>query len=102
MTSSRFFLVCLAALTSALAFTALPAGKARAFTYESASGVTANGGSNLVDPDAQFDSMSKSNSVVVPGGVTMQFGPQNSQGPTDQDYQNGVNRMFNPLGSPGN
>jgi hypothetical protein len=103
MKPSRVFLACLAGLASALAFTALPAGQARAFTFESANGVTADGSANLADPDAQFEGMSKGNSTMsMPGGVTMHFGPQNSQGNYDENYRSGVNRMFNSLGDPNN
>jgi hypothetical protein len=99
MKPSRMFLVCLAALAAAL----LAAPAARAFTYEAASGYTANGSSNLVDPDAQFNTTSKGgSSMSLPGGVTMQFGNPDSPGSNDRAYQDSVNHMFNPLGSPGN
>lgn len=99
MTPSRLCFVFLAGL-AALVFAGLPFGKARAFTYESASGVTADGSSNLVDPDVQFEGMTKGNSMSLPGGITMQFGAQNSQDRAERDYQSGVNHMFNPLGVP--
>jgi hypothetical protein len=90
-------------LAAALAAGLLAAPAAQAFTYESASGVTANGGSNLVDPDAQFDSMSKGNSTMsLPGGATVQFGNPNSQSNFNNDYQSEMNHLFNPAGSPGN
>ena len=100
MTPSRLCFLGLAGFAAALVFTGLPFNKARAFTYESASGVTANGGSNLVDPDAQFEGMTKSNSMSTTGGITMQFGAQDPQVRAEHDYQSGVNRMFNPLGRP--
>lgn len=104
MKPSRCFFIGLAGLAAALAFTALPAGKARAFTFESANGVSADGSANLSDPDAQFDGMSKGNSTTsLPGGVTMQFGSgQNSQGSFDSDYQSQMNNLFNPVGRPNN
>jgi hypothetical protein len=99
MKLSAMFFVCLAALAAAL----LAAPAAQAFTYQSASGYSADGSSNLVDPDARFDSLSKGgSSMSLPGGGTVQFGNPNSMGSYEQDYQKSVNHMFNPLGSPGN
>jgi hypothetical protein len=100
---SRLPLACLVGLASTLAFAGVPAGPARAFTFESANGVTADGSANLADPDAQFEGMSKGSSTLsMPGGVTMQFGGQNAQGDYDQGYRTGVNRMFNSLSDPNN
>jgi hypothetical protein len=98
MTPSRLLLACLIGLVCTLALAALPVDQARAFTFESANGVTADGSANLADPDAQFEG--KGNSLTMPGGVSMHFGPQNSQGDYNQSYRSGVNRMFNSLSDP--
>jgi hypothetical protein len=92
------------ALAAVLAAALLAAPAAHAFTFESANGVSADGSSNLTDPDAQFDSMNKDgSSMSLPGGVTMKFGSgPNSTSSFDSDYRSEMNHLFNPLGQPNN
>jgi len=73
---------------------------AQAFTLESAGATNSDGSAKYVDPDRQssrFDS-GGGQTTIKQGNTTFQFGP--AQQPSfDQRYN--ANRMFDPLGRPG-
>jgi hypothetical protein len=97
----QFALVAVAAL--GLLFGA--ARTAQAFTYGPANSVTPDNSANLTDPDRQFDSNTDSHgqsTMRLGNGVSLQFGAGNAKSSFDAEYNSGVNRMFNPNGSPGN
>jgi hypothetical protein len=77
---------------------------AHAFTIENGSGGT--GGGNAMAPSPFYDSTKKyddkndGTSKTQFGNTTIYFGQGNSQYMRDQDFRNGMNRMFSPLGRP--
>ena len=98
---SRFYA---AAVATALL---LGGSAAHAFTIENGSGSSASGG-NAVAPSPFYDSTKKYDDKST-GGSKMQFGntsiyvgPGDSQYLRDQEFRQGVDRMFSPLGRPPN
>lgn len=75
---------------------------AQAFTIENGDGGAT--GSNLMAPSPFNDRVKKDTDKN--GGTRSQFGGTSVYvGPTysaERDYQNGINRMFSPLGRPSN
>src|SRR6478752_7477595 len=93
-----------AAFTAAAILLAAPA--AYAFTIDDGSGKSPNGASKNAAPSPFYDSSKKydletkdsdGNSFKF-GGGSMTLGPVRSP---DDDYRRNVDRMFNPLGRPG-
>ena len=79
---------------------------AQAFTIENGSGGNANGGGNAMAPSPFYDSTKKyddkndGTSKTQFGNTTIYFGAGNGQYQRDQDFRNGMDRMFSPLGRP--
>jgi hypothetical protein len=90
-----------AVLVAGLVAAASPA--ARAFTIDNSSNTNSDGSAKYADPDDRYQSKSASK----PGTSTFQFGSGTgtfSVGPQrsfDNDYSSGTDRMFTPLGRPG-
>jgi hypothetical protein len=98
---SRFY----AGAVAAALFLGGPA--AHAFTIENGGG-SASGG-NAMAPSPFYDSTKKYDDKSGNGQSTMQFGntsiyvgPGDSQYLRDQEFRQGVDRMFSPLGRPPN
>ena len=83
------------AVAFALALLASPA--AQAFTLDSSANTTAAGTARYADPDEQFSGGNGQGTTIHNGAATLQFGSGNQQ----SDDQAAVNRMFDPLGRPG-
>ncbi|HEX5509542.1 MAG TPA: hypothetical protein VFX37_13655 [Pseudolabrys sp.] len=90
---------CFAVFASALMALALPVSAAHAFTLEGANTVTQDGSSNLdlTSPTSRLESAN--GGKVQIGGGTLQFHGR-QQSPSATFYED-ANRMFNPLGGPG-
>jgi hypothetical protein len=78
---------------------------AHAFTIENGSGGATGG--NAMAPSPFYDSTKKYDDKNSNGQSTMQFGntsvyfgPGGSQYMRDQEFRNGMDRMFSPLGRP--
>ena len=88
----------LAAAAFGMALLATPA--AQAFTFEEQGGVSNGDGTRnaIADPDARISRFGSSNgqNTIKQGNTTLQFG---GRGSFDQRYDN--ERMFNPIGRPG-
>jgi hypothetical protein len=80
-----------------LALLAVPA--AHAFTLDGNANTTPSGTPRFTDPDEQFSGTSTGGSTTTyrQGTTTFRFGNSNSQ----MDDRASVNRMFDPLGGPG-
>jgi hypothetical protein len=80
----------------------LAAPAAQAFTIEN--GNSNSSGSALAP--SPFNDPTKKGETDKNGNTTMQFGNTSvfigNQGSADRDFQSGMNRMFSPLGRPGN
>ncbi len=92
-----------AVFAAALGLTLLAAPAAHAFTFEgSENGVANSDGtrSRIADPDSRFNNNGDAPGTIRQGNTTLQFGvrPPGS-GSLDQRYD--ANRMFQPLGRPG-
>lgn len=91
---------------AAVAALLLGASAAQAFTIENGSGGA--GGGNAMAPSPFYDSTKKyddkneGTSKTQFGNTTIYFGSGNSQYTRDQDFRNGMDRMFSPLGRPPN
>lgn len=80
-----------------LALMTMPA--ARAFTLDGNANTNANGTARYTDPDAQFSGSSGGQGTTIHNGnATFHFGPANQQ---QSDDRSSINRMFDPLGRPG-
>lgn len=98
---SRFY------VAAVMAGLLLGGSAAHAFTIENGSG-SASGG-NAMAPSPFYDSTKKYDDKNNSGQSTMQFGNSSvyfGQGDSlyqrDQDFRNGMDRMFSPLGRPPN
>ena len=87
----------LAVLAAAFGLALLAAPAAYAFTIDNQSNTNSDGSARYTDPDAQFSGYGNGQSTIRQGNTTIQFGGQ--QGSFDQRYN--PNRMFDPLGRPG-
>lgn len=87
-----------AACGLALLATPLFGGWAQAFTFEDQGGVSKGDGARgaIVDPDSRFSGSGNGQGTFKQGNATFQFGAQPS---FDRRYNS--DRMFNPLGRPG-
>lgn len=86
----------LAVLAVAFGLATLAAPAAQAFTMDTQSNTNINGAARYTDPDEQFSGASSGQSTIRQGNTTFQFGQPQS---FDQRYD--TNRLFNPLGRPG-
>ncbi|HTT47132.1 MAG TPA: hypothetical protein VMG39_03915 [Pseudolabrys sp.] len=77
-----------------LAVWAAPA--AHAFTIDNQGNANTDGNARYVDPDERFSGGGDGQTVIGQGNTTFRFGQGQS---FDQRYD--TNRMFNPLGRPG-
>ena len=95
---SRFY----AGAVAAALFLGGPA--AHAFTIEngggSASGGNAMAPSPFYDSTKKYDDKNDGTSKTQFGNTTIYFGAGNGQYQRDQDFRNGMDRMFSPLGRP--
>ena len=93
-----------AVLAAALGLALLVAPAAHAFTFEgSDKGVANSNGtrSRIADPaDSRFGNGGDPPGTIRQGNTTFQFGPLNGGSP-NQRFNDDANRMFNPLGRPG-
>jgi len=87
----------LAALVAACGVIAVPAPAAHAFTIDNQSSNSGSGGARYADPDEQFSNSGNGLSTYHLGDTTVQFGGQ----PQSFDQRYNSNRMFDPLGRPG-
>ena len=87
----------LAVLAAAFGLVLLAAPAAQAFTIDDQSNTNSNGTARYADPDARFSGTGNGQSTIQQGNTTIRFGGQ--QGSFDQRYNS--NRMFDPLGRPG-
>ena len=85
----------------------LGASSAQAFTIENGTGGASGG--NAMAPSPFYDSAKKYDDKISNGRSTMQYGntsiflgPADTQYQRDQDFRQGVDRMFSPLGRPPN
>jgi hypothetical protein len=83
------------AVAAALGLALVAAPAAQAFTIDDQSNTNSNGSAKYVDPDQQISRFG-GQTTIKQGNTTLQFGPQRS---LDQRYNS--ERMFNPLGRPG-
>jgi hypothetical protein len=86
----------LAVLAAAFGLTLLAAPAAQAFTIDDHSNTNADGSARYTDPDERFSGSADGKTVIRQGNTTFQFGQGQS---FDQRYD--ANRMFTPLGRPG-
>ena len=86
----------LAVLAAAFGLVLLAAPAARAFTMDNQSNSNADGSARYTDPDARFSGSGDGKTVIRQGNTTLQFGSGQS---FDQKYN--ADRMFNPIGRPG-
>jgi len=87
----------LTALVAACGLIALAAPAAHAFTIDNQSTNDGSGGARYADPDARFSNSGNGQSTYHLGDTTVQFGGQ----PQSFDQRYNANRMFDPLGRPG-
>ena len=87
----------LAVLAAAFGLALLAAPVAHAFTIDDQSNTNSDGSARYVDPDSRFSNAGSGQNTIRQGNTTIQFGGQ--QGSFDQRYN--PNRMFDPLGRPG-
>jgi hypothetical protein len=86
----------LAVLAAALGLVLLVAPAARAFTIDNQGNSNADGSARYTDPDARFSGSADGKTVIRQGNTTIQFGNTQS---FEQKYN--TDRMFNPIGRPG-
>ncbi|MGA2567476.1 MAG: hypothetical protein ABSF41_11690 [Pseudolabrys sp.] len=86
----------LTVLAAAFGLTLLAAPAAQAFTIDDHSNTNADGSARYTDPDERFSGSADGKTVIRQGNTTFQFGQGQS---FDQRYD--ANRMFTPLGRPG-
>ena len=92
----------IAALAAALALALLAAPAAQAFTMENQGNTNSDGSAKFSDPSdpaSRFGS-SGSGTTYRQGNTSFQLGPVQQTSP-DARFNSDVNRMFNPLGRPG-
>ncbi len=87
----------LAVLAAAFGLALLAAPAAHAFTMDNQSNTNSDGTARYVDPDERFSGSGSGQTTLQQGNTTFRFGGQ--QGSFDQNYNS--NRMFDPLGRPG-
>ena len=93
----------LAVLAAAFGLVLLAAPAAHAFTIDNQSNTNNDGTARYTDPDARFSGSGSGSgsgngqTTLQQGNTTFRFGGQ--QGSFDQRYDS--NRMFDPLGRPG-
>lgn len=96
---NRIFPIVSAVLAAAL----VGAGAAHAFTMEGGSDKTPGRGETSPFYDSKksldLDTSKDTNKLKFDNGTSIYFGQQ--QNSPEQDYRRGVDRMFNPLGRPG-
>lgn len=85
----------LAVLAAAWALLAAPA--AHAFTVDNQANTNSDGSARYTDPDEQFSGNANGQTTIQQGNTTFRFGGQTSS--FDQRYNS--NRMFDPVGRPG-
>jgi hypothetical protein len=96
----------LAVVAAALALIAAPkfVDPAHAFTMEGQSNTNPDGSTKFGDPDdrvTRFGSGANGGGTTLrQGNTTFQFGPMQQQS-NDARFRSDVDRMFNPLGRPG-
>jgi len=84
-------------VAAALGLALLAAPAAQAFTIDEQSNTSSNGSAKYADPDQQISRFGSSGQTTIKqGNTTLQFG---NQRPQDERYN--TERMFNPLGRPG-
>ncbi|HEY4982406.1 MAG TPA: hypothetical protein VII24_10850 [Pseudolabrys sp.] len=87
----------IAVLVTAFGLALAAAPVAHAFTFDDQSNTNSDGSAKYVDPDRQGSRFGTGGGTTLrQGNTTFQFGPQRS---FDQRYNN--DRMFDPLGRPG-
>ena len=87
----------IAVLVTAFCLALAVAPVAHAFTFDDQSNTNSDGSAKYVDPDSRFSGSGNSGQTTIKEvNTTLQFGPQRS---FDQRYNN--DRMFNPIGRPG-
>jgi hypothetical protein len=94
----------MAVLAAAFGFVLLAAPAAHAFTFEGSDNGVANSDgsrSRIVDPDSRFNSGGDAPNTLRQGNTTFQFGSRPGVGSQSQRFNDDANRMFNPLGRPG-
>ena len=84
------------ALAAALGLALLAAPAEQAFTIDEQSNTNSDGSAKYVDPDQQISRFGSGPGIIRQGNTTFQFG---NQRPQDERYN--TERMFNPLGRPG-
>lgn len=88
----------LAVFAAAFGLALMAAPVAHAFTLDSNANTGSNGAARYTDPDEQFSgSGSGPGTTIHNGNATFQFGAANQQ----SDDHASINRMFDPLGRPG-
>jgi hypothetical protein len=87
----------LAVLAAAFGAAMLAAPVAHAFTIDNQANTNSDGSARYTDPDSRFSNSGSGGTTIRQGNTTIQFGGQ--QGSFDQRYN--PNRMFDPLGRPG-
>jgi hypothetical protein len=85
------------ATAAALGLALVAAPVAQAFTIDNQSNTNSDGSAKYVDPDQQISRFGSGPGIVRQGNTTFQFGVQPSL--SDQRYN--ADRMFQPLGRPG-
>jgi hypothetical protein len=90
-------------LAAALGLALLTAPAAHAFTFEGSNNGVANSDgtrSRIADPDSRFNNGGDAPGTLRQGNTTLQFGAPGASSPA-QRYYDDANRMFNPIGRPG-